>query len=69
MPHVRSVLLRESSDIELFELDRLYGESIHVDNSKTYVDGVDGCVCVNLMKRDGSDYDIGSLIYTEGDFF
>jgi len=62
---VRSVLLREQSDILLYQDTKFGGDPIVLDNENTYQYGVDGCVCVNFMKRDASDYDIGSLIYTE----
>merc|ERR1712113_123573 len=66
MPNVRSVLLREMSDIALYEQARFVGdEYIQVSNDRTYQEGVDGCVCVNFMKRDGSAYDIGSVRYTQ----
>ena len=62
---VRSILLREQSDIDLYEEERFGGDIMHVENQKMYEDGVDGCVCVNLMKRDGGDHDIRSVRYTQ----
>ena len=60
MQKVRSILLKEQSAIQLYQDAQYGGEPFSVSNENT-----DGCVCVNFMKRDGSDYDIDSLIYNE----
>ena len=62
MQKVRSVLLKEQSAIQLYQDAQYGGEPFSVSNEST-----DGCVCVNFMKRDGSDYDIDSLIYNEAE--